>query len=143
MIPLLSYRHATTYRVPETRVDAWNMKMSKGTLETPKLCSLPTTSPAFRENALVAHYQLAVWRDVLHQSPPSLSTTDHGWSGVEDHANITPTIVPLGTPLAPMELLKIIKCGCDSNMTCSSNRCGCKAHGIKYTMFCMCRGGDG
>ena len=84
---------------------------------TPKLCLLPTTSPAFRENALRAYYLLAVWCDVLHQSRPSLTSTEHGWSGVEGHSNITPTIERLSTPLAPMELLKIIKCECNSNMS--------------------------
>ena len=84
-------------------------KDEESVLEPHKLCSLLTTSPVFRENALRVHYQLAVWRDVLHQSPPSLTATDHGWSGVEDHANITPTIVPLGTPLAPMELKMKLK----------------------------------
>ena len=114
--------------------------MRKSALEPPKLCSLPTTYPAFREIALSAHYQLSVWRNAMHQSPPSPTATDHGWPGVEGHAKITSTIVPLGISLYPMKLLKIIKCGCDSNMTYSSNRCGCKAHGIKCTMFCMCRG---
>ena len=139
---LACYHLSGRMTLTEARVDAWKTKMRKTALEPPKLCSLPPTTPAFRENALRAHYQLAVWRDALHQSPPSLTATDHGWSRVEGHANITPTIVPLGTPLAPMELLKVIKCGCDSNKPCSTNRCGCKAHVMKCTFFCVCRGGD-
>ena len=121
---LACYHPSGRMALTEARVDAWKTKMRKIALEPPYLCSLLTTSPAFCENAMRDHYQLAVWRDALCQSPPSLTATDHGWSGVEGHANITPTIVPLGTPLAPMEMLKIIKCGCNSNMPCSSNRCG-------------------
>ena len=141
---ILACYHLSGWMAPmEVRVDTWKSKLRKTALEPPKLCWLLTTSPAFRKYALRAPYQLAVWRDALHQSPPSLIAADHGWSGVEGHANITPTIVPIGTPLTPMELLKIIKCGCDSNMPCSSSRCGCKSHDIMCTMFCMYRGGDG
>ena len=91
---LACYHLSGMMALTEARVDAWKTKMWKSVLEPPKPWSLPTASSAFREHALWAHYQLAVWRDTLHQSPPSLTATDHGWSEVEGHANITPTIVP-------------------------------------------------
>ena len=55
---------------------------------------------------------------------------------------LIPTIVPVDTPMAQEELLKVIKCGCDSAIPCSTNRCGCKSQGLTCILFCMCKGGD-
>ena len=74
--------------------------------------------------------------------PPLLDPTDHGWSHTEGSTRITPTIVPLATPLAPDDLLKVITCGCDNNTPCSTESCGCKTHAIPCTLFCVCKGGD-
>ena len=78
----------------------------------------------------------------LQTHPPLLGPTDHGWSHTEGSTRITPTIVPLATPLAPDDLLKVIKCGCYSNTPCPTKRCGCKSHAIPCTLFCVCKGGD-
>ncbi|MES9879342.1 MAG: hypothetical protein ABW185_00480 [Sedimenticola sp.] len=126
----------------EARVEAWKTKMRRSALEPPKLCSLPPTSEAFRQNALRAHYQLAAWRNGLQPNPPSLDPTDHGWSRVEGTTKLIPTIVPLNNALAPAELLKVIKCGCESSSPCSTKRCGCRSQKLTCTLFCVCRGGD-
>ena len=49
---LARYHLSGWMALTEARVDAWKTKMKKNALEPPKLCSLPTTSPAFRENTL-------------------------------------------------------------------------------------------
>jgi hypothetical protein len=139
---LACYSQTGKKTLTEARTDVWKTKMRKSALEPPKLCSLPPTSAAFRENALRAHYQVAVWRNALQTHPPLLDPTHHGWSHIEGSTRITPTIVPLDTPLAPEDLLKVIKCGCDSNTPCSTKRCGCKSQGIECTLFCVCKGGD-
>ncbi|MES9881940.1 MAG: hypothetical protein ABW185_13765 [Sedimenticola sp.] len=126
----------------EARIAAWKIKMRKSSLEPPKLCSLPPTSAAFHQNALRAHYQVAVWRNALEPNPPSLDPTDHGWSRQEGTTKLVPTIVPCDNPLAPVELLKVIKCGCESSSPCSTNRCGCKSQHLACTLFCVCKGSD-
>ena len=85
----------------EARVDAWKTKMRRSTLEPPKLCALPPTSEAFRENVLRGHYQLAIWLNALEINAPALNPLEHGWSRVEGTTKLTPTIVPPDTPLAP------------------------------------------
>ena len=126
----------------DARVETWTNKMRRCTLESPKLSSLPPTSAAFNQNALRAHFQLAVWLNALEARPPLLNPTDHGWSQLEGSTFLTPTIIPDDIPLAPSELLKVIKCGCDSSTPCSTKRCGCKSQAVSCTLFCLCKGGD-
>ncbi|KAL8585712.1 hypothetical protein ACOMHN_049058 [Nucella lapillus] len=48
------------------RVKVWMARTGKKTAaKMPKLCSLPSTSEAFRENVKRAHHQCAVWRSAL------------------------------------------------------------------------------
>jgi hypothetical protein len=122
------------------RVQVWKNKMKRNSIEPPKLCSLPPTEAAFRENVLRAHMAVAVWRDCLKRDPPALHPTDHGWYHPEGSTMLFPTIVPQATPLAPADLLKLIKCGCCSDNPCSSKRCSCKANGLGCTLFCHCKG---
>ena len=124
----------------EARFLVWKNKMKRNSIESPKLCSLPPTEAAFSENVLRAHIAVAIWRDCLTRDPPTLNPTEHGWYHPEGSAMLLPTIVPQGTPLAPADLLKLIKCGCCSNNPCSSKRCSCRANGLRCTLFCHCKG---
>lgn len=124
------------------RVKVWQNKMKRNALQPPKLCSLPPTDAAFRENALRGHLAVATWRDCLKRDPPSLAPTEHGWYHPDGSTMLFPTIVPQNTPLAPADLLKLIKCGCSSDKSCSSKRCSCKANGLGCTIFCHCKGED-
>ena len=50
----------------EARIKAWLTKTgSKSALKLPKLCSLPPTMEAFKENIKRAHLQCAIWRKAL------------------------------------------------------------------------------
>ena len=78
----------------EARVDAWKTKMRKSALE-------PLNSA--RSPQHLQHFVKILWGPTTSwqcgamsciNPPPSLTATDHGWSGVEDHANITPTSYP-------------------------------------------------
>ena len=120
----------------------WQNKMRGNALEPPKLCPLSLTDAAFRQNVLHAHLVVAVWRDCLKTDPPALAPTDHGWYRPEGKAFLLPVVVPAGIPLAPAELLKVLKCGCSNSTPCASKRCSCKANGLSCTLFCHCRGDD-
>ena len=56
---------------------------------------------------------------------------------------LAPTTVPDNGPLAPDEILKVIKCSCDSATPCKSKRCACQNDNMICTSFCACEGGDG
>ncbi len=100
---------------------------------------LPLKNEAFGENAARAHVQVAIWRYALDADPPSLQPTSHGWE--KDSSNsLMPTTVPEGTLLAPVQLLKLIKCSCESDMPCKTQRCGCSSANLACTVFCSCQG---
>lgn len=139
---LVCYNMSGCESLNEARVKAWQNKMRRNALEPPKLCSLPPTDAAFRENALRGHLAVAVMRDCLKPDPPALAPVDHGWHHCEGSTILFPTIVPPDTPLAPGDLLKLIKCACSSDQSCATKRCSCKSNGLNCTIFCSCRGGD-
>ena len=122
------------------RVQVWKNQMKRNSMEPPKLCSLPSTEAAFRGNALRAHMAVAIWRDCLRRDPPVLHPTDHGWYHPEGSTMLFPMSVPQSTPLAPADLLKLIKCSCFIDNPCSSKRCSCKANGLGCTLFCHFKG---
>ena len=101
-----------------------------------------TTETAFRENALHGHLAVAIWRDCLKTDPPALDPTTHGWYHPEGSAALSPTIVLSDSPLAPVGLRKLLKCGCSNETQCANKRCSCKANGLSCTIFCHCRGED-
>jgi len=43
--------------------------------------------------------------------------------------------------MAPNCVLKLIRCGCDSEMPCRSRNSGCTGLHIPCTIFCACRAG--
>ena len=133
-----SMRDCTSLNV--ARCQVWKNKMKRNSIEPPKLCSLPLTEAPFSKNVLRAHMAVAIWRDCLKRDPPTLNPTDHGWYHPKGSTMLFPPIVPQGTPLAPADLLKLIKCGCCSDNPCSGKRCSCKANGLGCTLFCHCKG---
>ncbi|KAG1683171.1 Glutamate receptor U1 [Nymphon striatum] len=79
--------------MPETRLKVWLSQTGKGS-STPKLCTLPPTTEAFKENVKRAHYQALVWRSLEAQNPPELDSTEYGW--VKDDQNNIYNIVGAG-----------------------------------------------
>lgn len=137
---LACYKMSDCDSLDSARVKMWQNKMRRNALDPPKLCSLPPTEIAFRENALRAHLAVVTWRDCLNTDAPVLDPTEHGWYHPEGSTMLLPTVVPPGTPLAPDDLLKVIKCGCCSDKPCATKRCSCKSSGLSCTSFCHCRG---
>ncbi|KAG1683695.1 hypothetical protein GQR58_009834 [Nymphon striatum] len=101
---LRSNKHKLNY-LGNTDVDLTDVDI----LTAPKLCALPPTTEAFKENVARVHLQVAIWLHALDQDPPSLEPNEHGWSQEEGSNVHNPITVPADILLAPPELLKLIK----------------------------------
>ena len=62
----------------ERRVKAWLSKTGKGS-SIPKLCTLPPTTEAVKENVKIAHHLALIWQSLETQNPPELDSTEYGW----------------------------------------------------------------
>ena len=123
----------------EARVSLWTTQIGKpGMTRVPKLASLPPTTEAFSENVKRAHLQTFIWKNALQLHPQELEVTDYGYMKDTSMKSLRPTTVPVDTPLAPSDILKMIRCTCASEMPCKSSRCGCNRAKLACTMFCSC-----
>ena len=122
----------------ETRIKVWLSKTSRASSSTPKLCTLPPTTEAFKENVKRAHRQTLIWQSIQTEYPDNLDVMEYGW--VEDHQNksLLPIILPNNVELAPKSILRLVKCGCQSSFPCSSRICSCCSANMKCTIFCDC-----
>jgi len=125
----------------ETRLKVWLSQTGKGS-STPKLCTLPPTTEAFKENVKRAHYQALVWRSLEAQNPPELDSTEYGWVKDDQNKSLQPVTLPDEVQLAPEMVLRLIKCGCHSTTPCSSRACSCNSANMKCTIFCACYNQD-
>ncbi len=124
----------------EARVSVWTSQIGKtGMTRVPKLASLPPTTEAFSENIKRAHLQTFIWKNALELHPQQLEPTDYGWMKEASMKSLRPTTVPVDTPLAPNDILKMIRCTCSSETPCKSSRCGCNRAKLACTMFCSCQ----
>ena len=92
----------------DARVKAWEKKIKRNALEAPKLCPLPPTEAAFKQNVLRAHLATATMLDCLKEDAVVLEPTEHGWFTSNDSNMLRPTIVEQGVTMAPTALLKLI-----------------------------------
>ena len=125
------------------RQKMWANKVGQSVAGAPKLASLPPTNEAFNENVARAHLQVAVWRKALQPDPPAIDPTAFGWSREEGSKTLIPTTLPSDTPLAPDDLLKLVRCSCSSETPCKTQRCGCSSASLACSVFCGCQGGQG
>ena len=63
----------------ECRVKLWRSKTGKSGASSVKLSSLPPTTSAFIENVHRCHFQVAIWKAALLESPPDMDTASFGW----------------------------------------------------------------
>jgi len=96
-----------------------------------KLASLLPTTEGFLQNA----------KRALKSDPLSLNPPDYCWEADDNNKNLYPTTLAEGVCMAPDCVLKLIRCGCDSEMPCRSGNCGCTGCQIQRTIFCACRAG--
>ena len=125
------------------RQKMWANKVGQSVAGAPKLASLPPTNEAFNENVARAHLQVAVWRKALQPDPPAIDPTAFGWSREEGSKTLILTTLPSDTPLAPDDLLKLVRCSCSSETPCKTQRCGCSSASLACSVFCGCQGGQG
>ena len=121
----------------ECRQRLWAQKTAKS-YGAPKLCSLPPTTEVFVQNAKRAHFQVAQWYAALSSDPPSLDPRNFGWEPNDVNKALSPTIGAEGVSMAPDYVLKLIRCGCESQSPCKSGNCGCTGRQIACTIFCAC-----
>jgi len=99
---------------------------SLGRLQPEKL---PPSERAGYFHLLRVHLQAVEWKTL---SPGTLLPTDWGWT--IEAGQLTPITTDL--PVAPDEILHIVRCGCKTS--CSSALCTCRKNGLKCMLACKC-----
>ena len=120
----------------ECRQLVWAQKTSKS-LSAPKLCSLPPTSEAFKENLLRAHLQVVQWQAALTGESPAMDPMGFGWEADQQNKSLIPRNMSSGTPYAPEHVLKIVRCGCQSERSCRGGNCGCMGRRYHARLFVL------
>ena len=105
---------------------------------SPKLAALPPTEAAFRPNILRGHYQTAIWRSCASQDPPQASSEDYGWYRTEQGQMLPKKFTSEDVNVAPLEVMKLIRCQCHALSKRCEGRCSCKEAGLRCTSFCGC-----
>ena len=89
---------------------------------------LPTSEKAICYHGFRLHLQIIKWK--MLDEPQSLNATDWGWKKYGDY--LVP--IPTDKDVAPTNILKVIKCRCNSTSKnkCGTNLCSCKKNGLKF-----------
>ena len=78
------YGHRTVSEsMSAVRQRIWASKVGKSPSIAPKLCSIPPTTEAFKENVKRAHLQTCIWKGALDLEAPYLDPVLFGWEKVE------------------------------------------------------------
>ena len=94
---------------------------------------LPVTSAAAKFHSYRVYYQVQQWTG----NSLTMDTEEWGWK-LRDGM-----LYPVMTdqPVAPVQLLTIVKCGCKGQ--CDSIKCSCRKNGLTCTVVCkVCKGMD-
>ena len=134
---LACYGLSKCQTMTEGRQRMWSLKMGKKVCVAPRLETLPPTTEACEINIARAHLQVDIWIHADHPDPPLINPEMHGWH--RDGTSLTPIALPPNVRQAPDQLLKLIKCTCDSSQSCKSKICGCNTADIACTDFCACQ----
>ena len=70
--------------------------------------------------------QSALWRNVDGRIPPAWDPERFGWDKDIPNRTLNPTTLPAHCKAAPDYILDMIKCGCKSELPCSSKKCSCR-----------------
>ena len=99
-----------------SRIKVWMMKTGRRVATgMPKLCSLPPTNEAFKENVKRAHSVCCTWKMAL-QDPPIMNPMEYGWVEDDISNSLQPTMLPPATKPTPDYILKLVRCSCSSAM---------------------------
>ena len=102
----------------EARNMSWVAKEGKGSTSTPHLNNIPPTTEAFIENDKQAHIHACVWKHSLHSAPPLIDPLNHGFIRDTSTKSLLPRALPEDVPLAPEDILKLIRCSCETDIPC-------------------------
>ena len=131
-------QYSTSESMSETRWRVWASKTGRTSAVPTKLCSLPPTSEAFKENVKRAHHQAIMWRSLEDSSLPELHVEKYGWVKDSKLKTLQPVLIPTNVELAPETVMRLIRCGCKSVNPCRTLSCSCKRDGLNCTIFCAC-----
>ena len=134
------YGQSKFHTLTDARKRVWKNRVAKNNSTAPKLESLPPTDAAYQENLKRAHLQAAIWRNALNEIPPQLTAEDFGWAKDDVSPKLIPTFIPVGFVLVPGILLKVMRCGCESEQPCINTHCSCNKQSMSCTEFCECEG---
>ena len=125
------------------RYQLWKSKMGNTkTTSAPKLKSLPPSHNAFVQHVHRAQYQAIIWESATQSDPPDLDPNQYGWHKDEDGTTLSPTTLPPGVSVVPINILQMDKGGCSTSQPCSTGRCSCVGVHTSCTMFCNCSAGS-
>ena len=108
-------------------------------IKTPRVKSLPPTTPCLQSHTLRAHLQCMYWKAAADDAIPEIDPTDYGWE-LKDSTLWPVSNVPA---IAPAELLEVTACKCSAVSPCSRNTCSCKKNKTACTCYCKCGGSEG
>ena len=93
--------------------------------------ALPPTTANTKYHCLKVYFQILEWKGCTNEVIP----LDWGWKRCD--GKLMPVLTNL--PLAPDELLKMIRCNCQTH--CYSMRCRCRKYNLKCSPACSnCKG---
>ena len=121
---------------------SWAAKVVKGSTSTPHLNNLPLTTEAFIENVKRAHIQAYVWKHALHSAPPLIDLLNHGFIRDTGTQSLLPRAFPEDVPRSPENILKLIRCLCETDTPCKTMRCRCASAKLPCPFFCKCHAYD-
>ncbi|KAH3720870.1 hypothetical protein DPMN_063780 [Dreissena polymorpha] len=107
------------------RQTLWAARVGKSGKAMPSLASLPPTTEALFENMKRAHIQACIWKQALDAEPPDLDPCCYAWRKDEVSKHPFTHKDSITVALVPLNVLKMIKCGCTSDSLCSTLRCSC------------------
>ena len=96
-------------------------KVGKGNTSTPILNNLPPTT----ENVKRAQIQACVWKHALHSAAPLIDPLNNGFIRDTSTKSLLSRSLPEDIPLAPENILKLIRCSCETDTPCKTMRCRC------------------
>lgn len=129
-------------QTPGTSMESARFTIFTKNKKSPKLMSLPPTTPNLLQHVLRAHLQVMLWKAANNQTPPdeSADITKFGWK-IQD--NIPVPVIAEGEPVPP-KLFNVIRCQCKKeNKRCITEVCGCHKEHLSCTSYCHCKGNHG
>lgn len=114
-----------TSSLDDLRFQRYKLLTAKSTFQLEKL---PPTVGAATQHSYRSYCQLQKWLG------NEITASKWGWKEViiDNSKMLVPRFTDIS--LIPEDLLKKISCHCTTN--CSTNRCGCRKHGLKCTVLC-------